>query len=370
MKNDENNLSTLIDYLQYYADKFGDKPFISSCALDLTLKTRSFSEVFDTVTAFSRWLLHSGHETGEKALLIFADPADSLYASLACMDAGITIIPVAPPVSGSASELQKLEAVISDSGANFILTSQSIKPMVQAFISASATAASLPVICEAERAGFPSSGKIARSTDIMLLQYTSGSTGKPKGIAITMDAMVLHLSLLKDMVLANSESVFLSWLPYYHDMGMIAMMFLPVFCGCRCILIPPQLFMADPSVWLRAISAFKADITGAPNFAYDLSLKSLHSMSGEELSRLDFSSLRRLFSGAEAINLTTLVQFCDEAKKYGLNRSSLLFAYGQAEATLVVSGYHANQPISWIKLDREALKHQSGEIYRHYIQIL
>lgn len=362
MKNDEKNLSTLIDYLEYYADKFGDKPFISSCALDLTLKTRSFSEVFDTVTAFSRWLLHNGHETGEKALLIFADPADSLYASLACMDAGITIIPVAPPVSGSASELQKLEAVISDSGANFILTSQSIKPMVQAFISASATAASLPVICEAERADFPSSGKMARSTDIMLLQYTSGSTGKPKGIAITMDAMVLHLSLLKDMVLANSESVFLSWLPYYHDMGMIAMMFLPVFCGCRCILIPPQLFMADPSVWLRAISAFKADITGAPNFAYDLSLKSLHSMSGEELSRLDFSSLRRLFSGAEAINLTTLVQFCDEAKKYGLNRSSLLFAYGQAEATLVVSGYHANQPISWIKLDREALKHQRVKV--------
>ena len=94
MKNDEKNLSTLIDYLEYYADKFGDKPFISSCALDLTLKTRSFSEVFDTVTAFSRWLLHNGHETGEKALLIFADPADSLYASLACMDAGITIIPV------------------------------------------------------------------------------------------------------------------------------------------------------------------------------------------------------------------------------------------------------------------------------------
>lgn len=362
MKEYEKNFSTLIDYLEYYADKFGDKPFISSCALDLSLQTRSYAETFKTVTAFSKWLLENRRQTGEKAILIFADPADSLYASLACMDAGITIIPVAPPVSGSEAELQKLEAVISDANADFILTSEAIRSMVKAFTSASPIASALPVICEADRGDSPSSGKMARHTDIMLLQYTSGSTGKPKGIAVTMDAMVLHLDLLRTMVIASEESVFLSWLPYYHDMGMIAMMFLPTFCGARCVLIAPQLFMADPSVWIRGVSAFKATISGAPNFAYDLSLKSMHSMSESDLSKLDFSSLRRLFSGAEAINLTTLVQFCDEAKKYGLDRRSLLFAYGQAEATLVVSGYQTLQPISWIKLDREELKHQRVKV--------
>jgi acyl-CoA synthetase (AMP-forming)/AMP-acid ligase II/acyl carrier protein len=185
---------------------------------------------------------------------------------------------------------------------------------------------------------------------LAFLQYTSGSTGTPKGVMLS-HGNLLHNAAMTYRVMEHSpSSKFISWLPAYHDMGLIGGILQPLYGGFPCISMPPAAFLQRPYRWLQAISQYKGTTSGAPNFAYELCI---HKITSEQLDTLDLSSWDVAFNGAEPIRQDTLERFCAKFARCGFRPSAFYPCYGMAEATLMVSGSlkSASPTIKTVRVD-------------------
>ena len=169
---------------------------------------------------------------------------------------------------------------------------------------------------------------------IAMLQYTSGSTGSPKGVMLSQGNLLANLELVCRSFGLEPDDRVLSWLPPYHDLGLISTILSPIYAGCLSIQMSPMAFLRKPSRWLVAISEQGATTSGAPNFAYDLVVNRIRP---EECDTLELSSWRNAFIGGEPVRAATLERFTRSFKVCGFRPESLLPAYGLAEATLGVS---------------------------------
>src|SRR6185437_10276570 len=162
-----------------------------------------------------------------------------------------------------------------------------------------------------ERSYVPHAGK---GGDIGFLQYTSGSTGNPKGVVLSHENLLVNVQCMGTAVSASQDDVFVSWLPLYHDMGLIGGCFATMFLGFPVVLMSSINILARPSAWMRAIQRHRGTISGGPNFAYELCLRRIPE---PELEGLDLSSWRFAFNGAEPVSPETMAQFESRFAKYG-----------------------------------------------------
>ena len=167
--------------------------------------------------------------------------------------------------------------------------------------------------------------------DIAFLQYTSGSTGNPKGVVLTHANLVANIRGMAEAVQASSNDVFVSWLPLYHDMGLIGAWFAALYHGFPTVLMSPLAFLSRPSRWLWAIHRHRGTLSGGPNFSYELCLKRIEDA---ELEGLDLSCWRYAFNGAEPVSPSTLAAFEQRFARYGLSANALQPVYGLAEASV------------------------------------
>jgi len=170
-----------------------------------------------------------------------------------------------------------------------------------------------------------------RSEDIAFLQYTSGSTGDPKGVVLSHANLLANLRAMGEAVAVSSDDVFVSWLPLYHDMGLIGAWFGALYFGMPLVLMSPLAFLARPVRWLRAISQHRATLSAAPNFAFDLCARKL---ADADLQGLDLSSWRLALNGAEPVSPATLAAFAARFSPYGLRANALTPVYGLAECSV------------------------------------
>jgi 1-acyl-sn-glycerol-3-phosphate acyltransferase len=173
-----------------------------------------------------------------------------------------------------------------------------------------------------------------RADDIAFLQYTSGSTGNPKGVMLTHANLLANIRAMGRAVGASGEDVFVSWLPLYHDMGLIGAWLGSLYYAALFVVMSPLSFLARPERWLRAITHYKGTLTASPNFGYEYAL---HRLKELELKELDLSSLRAAFNGAEAVNPTTIGRFSEHFSRYGFDRSAMTPVYGLAESSVGVT---------------------------------
>ena len=171
--------------------------------------------------------------------------------------------------------------------------------------------------------------------DIALIQYTSGSTGTPKGVCLTHDNLVSNCEVLGRNMGHDPDRVGFSWLPPYHDMGLMGTIFVSMHQGVPLVLMSPMHFVQAPRRWLEAITDYKVTITVGPNFSLDMCADAL---SDDEATDLDLSTLQRLYCGAEPISVDTLARFEKIAAPLGFNTNALIPCYGMAETTLYVAG--------------------------------
>ncbi len=167
-----------------------------------------------------------------------------------------------------------------------------------------------------------------------LIQFTSGSTARPKGVVLSHRTLISNGIAARDHLGFTPDDVTVSWLPLYHDFGLIGLTLWPVVIDMTAYLIPPEVFIGSPKRWVQAMSKYRATITAAPNFAYGLAARAVKQLKDEPL---DLSSLRVAANGAEPLDRETMEAFADAAEPVGLRRGALLGVYGLAEATLGVS---------------------------------
>lgn len=280
--------------------------------------------------------------TGDRLLLAYPPGLEMICAFFGCVRAGLIPVPVYPPSTrGFQSALYKMVHIAKDCQAAGVLTNQEYHASLKTNLARSGVAASgvdvdyissLPWIATENFVDVIPNQPSFETSTILFLQYTSGSTMEPKGVIVT------HENILKTcpLVIDHTAPVVVSWLPQYHDMGLIGCYLYPALRGGTTYGFAPTDFIQRPILWFDAITTYQATATAAPNFAYDYCLRAGR-ISKEGLESCDLSSLRVLMCAAEPVKPDTFTRFLEAFQPCGLKSESFYVAYGLAENTLAVS---------------------------------
>ncbi|MGF6451846.1 amino acid adenylation domain-containing protein [Pseudomonas sp. ILQ215 TE3946] len=294
---------------------------------------------------------------GDRAVLLFPSGPDYVAAFFGCLYAGVIAVPAYPPESTRRHHQERLLSIISDAEPRLLLTSADLRDALLQIDEAP------PLLCVdtldsalAERWVAPD----LHGDHIAFLQYTSGSTALPKGVQVSHGNLVANELLIRHGfgIDLNPDDVIVSWLPLYHDMGLIGGLLQPIFSGVPCVLMSPAYFLGRPLRWLEAISEYGGTISGGPDFAYRLCSERV---SESALERLDLSGWRVAYSGSEPIRLDTLERFAEKFAACGFTSDSFMASYGLAEATLFVAGSPRGQGIPSLRVDDQALAQNRAE---------
>ncbi|BDA68746.1 non-ribosomal peptide synthetase [Calothrix sp. PCC 7716] len=282
--------------------------------------------------------------TGKPALLLYPPGLDFIVGFFGCLYAGVIAVTAYPP--RNERNTPRIKAISQDSQAVIALTTAQSLDTVQSLMTKGTDSETLQWLATDNLpVGLEDSWQepFIDGNTIGFLQYTSGSTGTPKGVIITHGNLIHNAATTYQFMEHSSESVFVTWLPIYHDMGLIGGMLQPLFGGFPCIMMPPTAFLQSPYRWLQAISRYQGTTSGGPNFAYDLCVQRI---TPEQKATLDLSSWSVAFNGAEPIRRDTLERFASYFADCGFRREAFYPCYGMAETTLMVSGVQkATAPI-------------------------
>ncbi|MEY2882164.1 MAG: hypothetical protein RLZZ15_4544 [Verrucomicrobiota bacterium] len=298
--------------------------------------------------------LRARHAEGRRVLLALAPGADYLAAFLGCLYAGAIAVPIYPPRRNRPPE--RFIAVARNCAADFVVADAETRRQIEAALGPEVRAAlDLAWLEPAGEAGAPAEWALpylAADTPAFL-QYTSGSTAEPKGVVVTHGNLEHNLALIAEPFGMNTAEVLaLSWLPPFHDLGLIGNLLAAVHHGVTEVILTPQAFLRDPLSWLRAIAHFRATSSAAPNFAYDLCVARA---TPEVVAALDLSCWKTAFNGAEPIRPATLARFAATFAPCGFAAGAMCPGYGLAEATLVVSAQPRGPGPLVADFDRAAL---------------
>ena len=288
---------------------------------------------------------------GERALLVYAPGLDYIAAFFGCLYANVIAVPVYPPRANRS--LDRLVGIAKDSQALVALTTERIRR--NALRVSADPISNLTWICSDLPENYaPEAWRDMQvgPDSVAFLQYTSGSTANPKGVIITHGNLLHNSSWIQHCFETSSESRFVGWLPPYHDMGLIGGMLQPIFAGFPASLLPPAAFLQRPLRWLELVSSRKATISGAPNSAFDLCVRSVQP---EQRDALDLSTWKVAFCGSEPIRAETLERFAACFSPCGFRREAFYPCYGLAEATLFASGGVPGTCPRVVSFDRSAL---------------
>ncbi|MCC9602921.1 aminotransferase class I/II-fold pyridoxal phosphate-dependent enzyme [Stieleria sp. JC731] len=272
---------------------------------------------------------------GDRVLLLYPPGLDFIVGFFACHAAGAVAVPAFPPRKNR--KASRIRSIVVDAGAKWALTTNQQAEQIRGNDHhRDLMGVQILGTDDAECRDVGSYRRPAIDGDTLaVMQYTSGSTGSPKGVMLTQRNLVSNAKLIWHAFEPAPKSVGVSWLPTYHDMGLVGGILVPIFIGCDNILMSPMTFLQRPTRWLRAISKYGGTITGGPNFAYQLCVDKI---SESEMEGLDLSTLQIAFNGAEPIRAATLDAFRKKFEPYGFNPSASLPCYGMAETTLIVTG--------------------------------
>ena len=337
-------MASVMDHLDRLAAEHPEKLLYSF--LDLNgdpIESYTYASFLHRTNAIAGHLRKDGRfKTGDRLLLAYPPGLEMISAFYGCVRAGLIPVPVYPPSSrGFQSALYKMVHIAKDCNAAAILTTQDQHASLKTNLARSGvTASGVDVDYISSIKWIPTEDFVDvlpnqpsfDPSEILFLQYTSGSTMEPKGVIVT------HENILNtyDLVINHPSPVVVSWLPQYHDMGLIGCYLYPALKGGTTYGFASMDFIQRPILWFDAITTYEATATAAPNFAYDYCLRAGR-ISKDSLESCDLSSLRILMCAAEPVKPDTYARFLEAFQPYGLKSESFYAAYGLAENTLAVS---------------------------------
>jgi amino acid adenylation domain-containing protein/thioester reductase-like protein len=352
--------NTLLDLLRTRAEEHPQRlAFRFLQDGDSAPTTITYGELDRRARSIGAWLESLG-AGGERALILYPPGLDYIASFFGCLYAGVTAIPAYPPRLNRPTP--RIQSIVADSKAKFALTTSAVLHNIeQRFEHAPELGRLSWLDTEQVPAGNEADWHHPNisSTTLAFLQYTSGSTSQPKGVMLSHGNLMHNLKAIQRGFQIDSSAVGVFWLPSYHDMGLIGGILETIFIGVYSNLMSPVSFLQRPFRWLDAMSRYKATITGAPNFAYDLCVEKI---TPEQIETLDLSSWRLAFCGAEPIRPETLERFARTFELCGFRKSSFYPCFGMAESTLIVSGGDGPSEPRTLTINRKSLERDKVEI--------
>jgi len=352
---DQSRFSSFVDVLRYHAAWHpSDQAYIFLPERGSERLSLTFAELCANAETLARRLAEQA-QIGDRAILLFSPGLDLIVGFLACLLAGVIAVPMMIPRRAGSRDASA--AILADCSPRLVLTRRDLlitaRPDLMqrfqtnglewVFVDSCATSASKL------RPSLPLPGR----EDVAFLQYTSGSTSVPKGVVVKHGNLIENSEMIRIAFGNTRRSTHVSWVPLYHDMGLILNALQSLYVGALCVIMAPVGFMQRPLSWLRAIHEYRAEVAGGPNFAFDLCVRRYRP---EELPGIDLSCWKVAFNGAEPVRANTIDRFASTFAPYGFDPRSLQPAYGVAEATLLISTSRRNVGPSMRKVSREVLQ--------------
>jgi acyl carrier protein len=341
---------TLVEALEYHVERQPDRLTVFLYEGEKEHRV-TYRDLWNGATLYAARLAAQGVGPGKTVAIMLPTSREYLFCFYGTLLAGAIPVPLYPPARLATIEdhMTRHVSVLKSAGAAVMVTIPEAKPLawlLRAQVE-SLRAVMVPEDFSGEAADFaPVRG---RAGHIAFLQYTSGSTGSPKGVVLTHANLLANVRAMVRAARATTEDVFVSWLPLYHDMGLIGGCFATMYCGFPVVLMSPLAFLSRPSQWLRAIHRHRGTISGGPNFSYELCLRRIQD---EELDDIDLSSWRFAFNGAEPVSPETMTAFQDRFAKWKLRKNVLSPVYGLAECSVGLAFTPPGQAWKVDSLDR------------------
>ncbi|GAC1622026.1 MAG: AMP-binding protein [Candidatus Acidiferrum sp.] len=355
---------TLLDVLRYRAAHDADRAHLliteerEGVDQELTL---TFGELHAAAQRCAEELARRGVPAGGRVALMLPTGRAFFVSFAGILLAGAIPVPIYPPFRADRIEeyAARQSAILNNAGVCLLLTfhrAESVAKLLQPRV------ASLVLVADAEKfleaadkapppapgalPAFVTGSRMRRSSDIALLQYTSGSTGDPKGVMLTHANLLANMRAIAEATKMGPGDVGVSWLPLYHDMGLIGAWLTLLNQGMPLVVMSPLAFLTRPERWLKAVHKHRGTIAAAPNFAYELCVRKI---ADKDIEGIDLSCWRIAMNGAEPVNPDTLERFAARFAKYGFRKEAQMPVYGLAEASLAVT---IPPPLRAPKIDR------------------
>ena len=344
-------------------------PIMDKCTAEVSIVGRMGSltdttrdELRDEALRWGAWFAER-IEPGDRVALCVPTSTDFLHAFFGVLYAGGVAVPLASMVPMKPEYippfLEGRAPVINDSGAKLLVT---LPELVDTLSGLKEHCAKLQSIICADDIDGTADGFVPAErghADLAMLQYTSGSTGNPKGVELTHHCLLWNLDAIRSGIDVVPGDYCVSWLPLYHDMGLIGGCLYPLSQGMGTALMATEVFLTDPSFWMQAMGMKKATMTVAPNFGFALSVKRVNP---DMLAGVDLSAMRVMLCGAEPIDPEILAAYQDKFASLGLQPNVILPVYGLAEATLAATFSVCLEPPKVARLDRARLEAERAAI--------
>jgi acyl carrier protein len=347
--------ATLAEALDWHAARHRDRVHLTLLSDDLTeLDRLTYGDLADAARHAAAGLIERDIAPGDRVALMLPTSLDFFITFFGVLFAGAAPVPIYPPTRMSQLEdhLRRQAGILRNAGASMLITvpeGLGVARLLRAQVDTLRVVESAAGL-RSDRAEYRAPKIDAAAT--ALIQYTSGSTGDPKGVVLSHANLLANIRAVGGAMQASSSDVFVSWLPLYHDMGLIGAWLGCLYFGAPLYVMSPLSFLARPQSWLWAMHRHRATLSAAPNFAFELCVNKIHDA---DLQGLDLSSLRIVANGAEPVSVHTLRRFIDRFARYGFRKEAMTPVYGLAEDSVGLAFPPIGRGPLVDRVDREAL---------------
>ena len=324
--------ATLIEALRWHVERHPERTHIAFAGEDAEQQEISYGELFEGAQSIAAGLQAHDLHPGETVAIMLPTGRDYFFSFFGVLLAGGVPVPIYPPFRPSQLEdhLRRHAGILSNAQATLLVTVPEGRNLARLLQAQAASLRSVLSVDELAGAGLPAEPRL-HGASIALLQYTSGSTGNPKGVVLTHANLLANIRAMGEASKVDSTDVFVSWLPLYHDMGLIGAWLGSLYHGCLFVVMSPLAFLARPQRWLWAIHHHRGTLSAAPNFAYELCARKV---SDDAFTGLDLASWRMAFNGAEPVSADTVLRFQERFAAHGLDPKAVAPVYGLAECSV------------------------------------